>query len=180
MSRMKEKYYKEILPKLKERYSKRNVMQLPKLKKIVITMGIDAAIKDKTAIQEHKNELALLSSQKPIMTKAKKSISNFKIRKDQELGIKVTLRKKRMYDFLDRFCNIVAPRIRDFRGFNIKTDGLGNFTIGLEDQQAFPEINLDTVKRSQGMHITFVTSAVNQEECIYLFELFKFPIKRRK
>lgn len=180
MSRMKQRYKEEIFPKLKEKYPHKNVMQLPKLKKIVITMGITEVMKDKTAIQEHIKELSLLSSQKPIITKAKKSISNFKLRKGQSVGLKVTLRKNRMFDFLDRLCNVVAPRIRDFRGFSIKTDGKGNFTIGLQDQQVFPEINLDAVKRNQGMHITFVTSAENKEECMDLLELFNFPIKRRK
>jgi large subunit ribosomal protein L5 len=175
MSRLQKKYKGEIIPGLKKKYPKRNVMSMPKLKKIVISMGVAMITKDKTAMQDHIKELSLLSGQKPIITKAKKSISNFKLRKGQPIGLKVTLRKKRMYDFLDRFCNIVCPRIRDFRGFKIKIDGKGNFSVGLKDQQAFPEINLDEVKRVQGMNITFVSSAREDEDCMELFKMFGFP-----
>jgi len=140
-------------------------------------MGIAEASKDKNAIQDCVKELTLLSGQKPIITKARKAISNFKLREKQPIGIKVTLRGIRMYDFLDRFVNIVCPRIRDFRGFSITCDGRGNYTLGLVDQQIFPEINLDEVKRTQGMHITFVTSAKTDEECIELLRLLGVPFK---
>jgi large subunit ribosomal protein L5 len=143
----------------------------------VINMGIAEASKDKNAIQDCVNEMTLLSGQKPIITKAKKAISNFKLREGQPIGIKVTLRGLRMYDFIERFFNIVCPRIRDFRGFPIKCDGRGNYTLGLEDQQVFPELNLDEVKKAQGMHITFVTSAETDDECVELLRLLGMPFK---
>ena len=121
--------------------------------------------------------MTLLSGQKPITTRDKKSVANFKLREGQAIGVKVTLRKKRMYDFFDRFCNIVAPRIRDFRGFSKKCDGNGNFSLGIQEQQIFPEINIDEIKRAQGMNITFVTSAKTDQECIELLQLLGFPYK---
>lgn len=177
MSRLYKKYKEEILPELKARHPERNVMSFPAMKKIVISMGLGEALKDKNALQEHSEELSLLSGQKPIVTRAKKAISNFKLREEQPVGVMVTLRGKRMYDFLDRFCHIVAPRIRDFRGFGKKCDGRGNFSFGLTDQQVFPEINLDKVKRAQGMNVTVVTSAQNDEECVELLTLLGFPFK---
>lgn len=177
MSRLKEKYNKEILPKLKEKYSDKNVLQLPRLSKIVINMGVAEALKDRNALQEHANELMLLSGQKPVETKAKKSISNFKLREGYPIGLKVTLRGKRMYDFLDRFSNIISPRIRDFRGFQSKCDGRGNYHIGLSDQQVFPEINLDKVKRNQGMNISFITTSNQDDEAVELLKMLGFPFK---
>ncbi len=152
-------------------------MMIPSLKKIVISMGIAEASKDKNAITDCVNELSLISGQKPVITRAKKAISNFKLRENQAIGTKVTLRGQRMYDFLDRFCSIAAPRIRDFRGFNPKGDGRGNYSLGLEDQMIFAELNLDAVKRAQGMNITFVTSAQTDEECIELLRLLGVPFK---
>ena len=122
----------------------------------------------------------LLSGQKPVVTRSKKAISNFKLREDQPIGLMVTLRGKRMYDFLDRFCNIVSPRIRDFRGFNKKGDGRGNYNFGIEDQQIFPEINLDEVKRAQGMNITLVTTAKNDADCIELLPCSGFRLSKRR
>ena len=177
MSRLYKKFKEEIVPELKTRHPDRNRMALPALKKIVVSMGLADALKDKNALQEHSEELKMLSGQKPIVTKSKKAISNFKLREDQPIGLVVTMRGKRMYDFLDRFCHIVTPRVRDFRGFNRKGDGRGNFSFGLEDQQVFPEINLDKVKRAQGMNITLVTSAENDEDCIELLSLLGFPFK---
>ena len=177
MSRLKKTYLEKVLPELKSKFEYANPMQIPSLKKIVINMGIAEASKDKNTTQDCVNEMTLLSGQKPIVTKAKKAISNFKLREDQPIGIKVTLRGKRMYEFLDRFNNIVCPRIRDFRGFPVKCDGRGNYTLGLQDQQVFPEINLDNVKRTQGMHITFVTSAKTDEECVELLRLLGLPFK---
>ncbi|HSX38007.1 MAG TPA: 50S ribosomal protein L5 [Chlamydiales bacterium] len=177
MSRLYKKFQEEILPQLKSRHPQRNVMSFPSLKKIIISMGLGEALKDKNALQEHSEELTMLSGQKPIVTRAKKAISNFKLREDQPVGLMVTMRGKRMYDFLDRFCNIVAPRIRDFRGFSKKCDGRGNFNFGLVDQQIFPEINLDKVKRTQGMNVTIVTSASHDEECVELLTLLGFPFK---
>ncbi len=177
MSRLQMKFKEKVIPELIALHPDSNVMELPKLTKIVISMGVSEALKDKNAIQNHTKELVALSGQKPIVTKSKKAISNFKLREGQPIGLVVTLRGKRMYDFLDRFCNIVSPRIRDFRGFNRKGDGRGNFNFGLDDQQIFPEINLDEVKRAQGMNITIVTTAKNDSDCIELLLLLGFPFK---
>lgn len=177
MSRLYQKFKKEIAPEYRAKHSNRSAMQLPVLKKVVISMGLGDALKDKNALSEHSEELALLSGQKPMVTKTKQAISNFKLREDQPVGLMVTLRGKRMYDFFDRFCNIVAPRIRDFRGFNKKGDGRGNYSFGLTDQQIFPEINLDKVKRTQGMNVTIVTTAMNDDDCVELLTLLGFPFK---
>ena len=180
MSRLYKKYKEEVLAELKSRYPGRNIMSFPVLKKIVISMGLGEALKDKNALQEHSEEMAMLSGQKPIVTRAKKAISNFKLREDQPVGLMVTIRGKRMYDFLDRFCHIVAPRIRDFRGLGLKCDGRGNYSFGILDQQVFPELNLDKVKRTQGMNVTIVTSAKEDAECIELLTLLGFPFKQEQ
>lgn len=177
MSRLKKRYQENIKEELQKKFGYANPMQIPALKKIVINMGIAEASKDKNLIQACVNELTLLSGQKPIITKAKKAISNFKLREDQPIGIKVTLRGQRMFDFADRFFTLVCPRIHDFRGFPAKCDGRGNYTLGISDQQVFPEINLDEVKKTQGMNITFVTSAIKDEECIELLRLMGLPFK---
>lgn len=177
MKTLKECYKADIKKALQEKFNFDNPMQIPVLKKIVISMGIAEASKDKNAIQDCVNELTLISGQKPIKTRAKKAISNFKLRQDQVIGLKVTLRGNRMYDFVERFCNIASPRIRDFRGFPDTTDGRGNLSLGLEDQMIFAELNLDKVKRSQGMNITFVTSAKNHDECVELLRLMGVPFK---
>lgn len=178
MSRLKKYYREKVKEELQNKFSHSNPMTIPTMRKIVINMGIAEAAKDKNAIQDCINELSLISGQKPVLTKAKKSISNFKLREGTPIGLKVTLRGDRMYEFMDRFFNIVCPRIRDFRGFNPKADGSGNYTLGLDDQQVFPELNLDEVKRTQGMHITFVTSANEDEQCIELLRLLGLPFKK--
>lgn len=177
MSRLQKKYKEEVKSALQDRFKYENPMLMPVLKKVVISMGVAEATKDKNAMQDCIKELTMLSGQKPILTRARKSIANFKLRQGQAIGAKVTLRKKRMYEFLDRFCNIVSPRIRDFRGFPLKCDGNGNYSIGIEEQQIFPEINLDEVKRTQGMNITFVTTARTDSECIELLKQLGFPFK---
>lgn len=177
MSRLKKRYTEEIKGALKEKFSYENPMQIPVLKKIVISMGVAEAVKDKNVMQDCVKELALISGQKPITTKSKKAISNFKLREGQEIGVKVTLRGNRMYDFFDRFSNIACPRIRDFRGFKKKGDKRGSYSLGLTDQQVFPELNLDEVKREQGMNITFVTSAKTEEECLELLTQLGLPFK---
>lgn len=177
MSRLKQRYQTEVKKELQKKFAYQNTMQVPKLMKVVINMGIAEPSKDKNAIQDCIKEMTMLSGQKPIVTKAKKAISNFKLRQGQPIGIKVTLRGTRMYEFVDRFVNIVCPRIRDFRGFSSKCDGRGNYSLGLDDQQIFPEINLDEVKRTQGMHITFVTSSQTDEECVELLRLLGLPFK---
>jgi len=172
------KYYSsKVKAELQNKFQYVNSMKIPVLKKIVISMGVAEAAKDKNAMQDHINELTLLSGQKPIVTRAKKAVSNFKLKENQAVGLKVTLRGSRMFDFFDRFCSISSPRIRDFRGFPTKADGRGSYSLGLEDQQIFPELNLDLVKRTQGMNITFVTSAETDAECIELLRLLGLPFK---
>lgn len=178
MSRLKIKYREEIKKSLQEMFHYRNPMMVPSLKKIVISMGLAEASKDKNALQEALNELTMIAGQRPIVTKSRKSIAGFKLREDQAIGAKVTLRGKRMYEFMDRFCNIISPRIRDFRGFDLKCDGRGSYSLGIDDQQIFPEINLDLVKRTQGMNITFVTSAITDEECVELLKQLGLPFKK--
>ena len=177
MSRLKQKFTKDVAPKLNELHPEWNAMQIPSLKKIVISMGLADALKDKNALQEHSDELGLISGQKPVVTRSKKAISNFKLRENQPIGLMVTLRGKRMYDFLDRFIHIASPRIRDFRGFSKKGDGRGNYNFGITDQQIFPEVNLDKVKRTQGMNITIVTSAESDADGLELLEQLGFPFK---
>ena len=177
MSRLKKRYLETIKPELQKKFDYSNPMKVPTLEKVVINMGIAEASKDKNSIQECVTELAALSGQKPIITKARKAISNFKLREGQPIGVKVTIRGVRMFDFIDRFFNIVCPRIRDFRGFPTKCDGRGNYTLGIDDQQVFPEINLDEVKITQGMNITFVTTAQTDEECVELLRLLGLPFK---
>jgi large subunit ribosomal protein L5 len=177
MSRLKNKYKNTVKEELNKKFQYSNPMNIPALKKIVINMGIAEASKDKNIVQQLVKEVASISGQKPIVTRAKKAISNFKLREGQSIGIKVTMRGTRMFDFLDRFNNIVCPRIRDFRGFATKCDGRGNYTLGIDDQQIFPEVNLDEVKQTQGMNITFVTTAEKDEECIELLRLLGVPFK---
>lgn len=177
MSRLKKRYLEKVKPELQKKFQYSNPMKIPALQKIVINMGIAEASKDKNTLQDCVKELSVISGQKPIITKARKAISNFKLREGQPIGVKVTLRGSRMYDFLDRFCNIASPRIRDFRGFPTKCDGRGNYTLGLDDHQVFTELNLDEVKRTQGMHITFVTSAETDDECVELLRLLGLPFK---
>ena len=177
MSRLKKRFLDVVKPEMMKKFAYSNSMKNPALQKVVINMGLAEASKDKNAMQDCIKELTQLSGQKPIITKARKAISNFKLREDQPIGLKVTLRGQRMFDFIDRFFNIVCPRIRDFRGFETKCDGRGNYSLGLEDQQVFPEINLDEVKRAQGMNISFVTSAQTDEECVELLRLLGLPFK---
>ncbi len=177
MSRLKERYHTNVKQELTKKFDYKNPMLVPQLDKIIISMGLAEASKDKNAIQDHLKELTLIAGQRAVPTKARKAISNFKLREGQTIGAKVTLRGIRMYDFMYRFCNLVAPRIRDFQGFKAKGDGRGNFSLGLDDQQVFLELNLDEVKRTQGMNITFVTSAKTDEECLELLRLLGMPFK---
>lgn len=177
MSRLKKRYNSEVRPAIQKKFSIANVMQIPTLEKVVINMGIAEASKDKNAIQDHLQELALISGQKPVLTKARKSIAGFKLREGQEIGMKVTLRGTRMWDFIDRLVNVVLPRVPDFRGLKVSSDGNGNYTFGFPDQQMFPEINLDNVRHSQGMNITIVTSAKGHDECIELLRMLGMPFK---
>ena len=165
---------------LNEKFSIKNAMKIPKLTKIVISMGLADASKDKQLIEHCTEALTLLSGQKPVVTRATKSISNFKLREGQTIGAKVTLRGHRMYDFMYRFTNISAPRIPDFRGLRRKADGRGSYSMGLKDQTIFPEIDLDKMKYSQGMNITFVTTAETDDECLELLTLMGLPLKPKK
>ena len=175
MSALKQKYQQTVRGKLQDKFGYKNPMVVPKLEKIVINMGIAEASKDKNAMQDCINELTMLSGQKPVLTKARKSISNFKLREDTPIGLKVTLRGERMYDFAERLFCLASPRIRDFRGFRRKCDGRGNYTFGLTDQACFLEIDLDQMKRSQGMDVTFVTTATSDAECVELLEGLGLP-----
>ncbi len=178
MSNLKERYQDSVKKQLAEQFNYANPMQVPAMKKIVVNLGIAEASKDKNLIQDHVSEVTAITGQKPVVTKARKAISNFKLREDQPIGIKVTLRGQRMYDFMERFCNLTAPRIRDFRGFNPKQcDGRGNYSLGLSEQAPFYEVKLDNVKRTQGMQVTFVTSAQTDEECVELLRLMGLPFK---
>lgn len=178
MSVLKEEYKTTVRKELKTKFQYENDMCIPQLKKVVISMGVAEALKDKNAMQDAVKELSMISGQKPVITKAKKSVSNFKLREGQGIGAKVTLRGKRMYDFLYRFTHIICPRVSDFRGFKKVCDGSGNFSLGLSDQQVFPELNLDDVKRVQGMNITFVTSASTDSECFELLKLLGMPFQK--
>ncbi|MCH9610439.1 MAG: 50S ribosomal protein L5 [Chlamydiales bacterium] len=178
MGKLKEKYQSEVKKKLQEKFKYKNVMQLPKMVKVVINMGLAEASKDKNVLQAVINELTLLSGQKPKLNKARKSVAAFKLREGQVIGAKVTLRGQRMFDFMERFFNIVTPRIRDFRGFEDKCDGRGCYSVGIDDQQVFPEINLDLVKKTQGMQFTFVTTAETDDECRELLRSLGMPFKR--
>ena len=173
-------YKGTVRKSLQEKFNYKNAMQVPKLSKIVINMGLAEASKDKQILEYCLKDLLLLSGQKPLVTKAAKAISNFKLREGQAVGGKVTLRGHRMYDFMHRFVHISSPRIADFRGFNRKADGRGSYSLGIKDQSIFPEIDLDNMKKVQGMHITFVTSATTDEECMELLTLLGLPLKKKK
>ncbi len=178
MSDLKEKYIKEIAPRLKEELSCRNFWQVPRVEKVVINLGFGNAL-DKDQIQEVIGDLARLSGQKPVVTRARKSISNFKVREGMPVGAKVTLRRGRMYEFLDRLIGAGLPRIRDFRGISAGGfDGRGNYTLGLNDQSIFPEIDPNDVKVTQGMDITVVTSASDDNSARELLTMLGMPFSK--
>ena len=179
MSRLQKLYKDTILPNLTKDLAKSNVHQVPKLTKIVVSMGVGDAINDKAVIHEAAGELALITGQKPLLIKARKSVSNFKLREGMQIGCKVTLRGTRMYDFLERFINTTLPRVRDFRGVSDKAfDGRGNYSLGIDDQMIFNELNPDKVKRTQGMNVAFVTTAKNDDEGRALLAEFGMPFKK--
>lgn len=175
--RLKEKYFKNIRDELKKDLNIKNEMAVPKLKKIVINMGVGEAANEKGKIEGAVSDLKMISGQKPQVTKARKSVAGFKLRENTNIGVKVTLRRNRMYEFLDRFINIALPRVRDFRGLSKKSfDGNGNFSIGLKEQIVFPEIDYDNLDSLRGMDITIVTSARNDQEGLSLLKKFNMPI----
>jgi large subunit ribosomal protein L5 len=178
MSRLKQLYNEEIRPKLKEELKLSNVMAVPRIVKITLNMGVGEAVLDKKQLDSAIADMQAISGQRPIATKARKSIAGFKIRDDMAIGCKVTLRKERMYEFLERLIDIAIPRQRDFRGINPRSfDGRGNFAMGLEEQIVFPEIDYDKIDKIRGLNITIVTSARNDTESRALLKAFNFPLK---
>ena len=174
--RLYEKYKKEITNTLKDKFNYKNDLEIPKLEKIVINMGVGEAVKDSKKIEVAVRELAAICGQKPVVTKSKKANASFKLREGMPIGVKVTLRKNKMYEFIDRFVNVALPRVRDFRGVNPKSfDGNGNFALGLKEQFVFPEIEYDNVDSVRGMDIIFVTSAKSDDEGKELLRGFDFP-----
>jgi large subunit ribosomal protein L5 len=174
-------YKKEIVPALMKRFGFKSVMQVPRLEKISVNIGLGAATQDPKLIETAAKELEMIVGQKPVITRAKKSISNFKLREGMAVGCRVTLRKAHMYEFLDRLINITFPRVRDFRGVSDKSfDGRGNFTLGVKEQVIFPEINVDKVTRITGMDITVVTTAATDEEAYELLKAFGMPFRKRE
>ncbi len=179
--RLKEKYQSEVRPKLQEKFSYKNVHQIPKLEKVVINMSVGEAITNGKVLDLAVNELQSISGQRPVITKAKKSIAAFKLREGMNIGAKVTLRGERMYVFLDKLFNVVLPRIRDFRGLPRKSfDGRGNYNMGLREQLVFPEINFDKVEKARGMDIVIVTSAKNDEEATEFLTAMGLPLQKGK
>jgi large subunit ribosomal protein L5 len=177
--RLKERYWSEIVPALKQELGRTNVMQVPRVVKVVINMGIGEALKDAKLIEGATKDLATITGQKALVTKARKSIANFKLREGQAIGAKVTLRGDRMWEFLDRLLSIALPRIRDFRGLPTKMDGSGNYTFGVTEQLIFPEIEYDKVVRVRGMDITVVTTAENDDQARALLRALGFPFRER-
>ena len=178
MARLKEKYLSEAVPALTKRFNYDNVMQAPHLEKIVVNMGVGDAIQNSKAIDAAVNDLAVVTGQKPVVTRAKKSIANFKVRAGMQIGVKVTLRGNRMYDFLDRLVSVALPRVRDFRGLSPKSfDGRGNYALGLKEQLIFPEIDYDKVEKVRGMDVIIVTSARTDEEAKELLKHLGMPFR---
>lgn len=176
--RLKEKYRKEVVPALKERFGYRNDMEVPRLEKIVVNMGVGEGAHDPKAIDGAMKDLALITGQKPKLNRAKRSVAGFKLRAGMSVGCKVTLRGDRMYEFLDRLISLAIPRVRDFRGLNPKSfDGRGNFTMGLDEQLVFPEIDYDDIDRVRGMDITIVTTAKTDEEGRALLDALGMPFR---
>lgn len=178
MTRMLEKYKQQVVPQLIEKFRYKNKLSVPKIQKIVINMGVGRATENKKLIEEATKHLSVIAGQKPLITKAKKAVSGFKLREGQAIGCKVTLRGKRMFEFLDRLISIVLPRIRDFRGLSVKSfDGRGNYTLGLTEQIVFPEISVESVEFVQGMDITVVITGNSNEQSCELLRLLGMPFR---
>ncbi|GAB6281598.1 MAG: 50S ribosomal protein L5 [Ignavibacterium sp.] len=179
--RLFEYYKKEIVPTLMKDLSYKNVMQVPKIHKVVVNMGLGSALGDSKAFEQAVQELTTITGQKPSIRKAKKAISNFKLRQGMNVGAIVTLRNERMYEFLDRLINVALPRVRDFRGLSDKSfDGRGNYSLGIKEQIIFPEINVDKITKVLGMDITIVTSAQTDNEAFELLQAFGFPFRKKE
>lgn len=178
MARLQDQYRKEIVPRLKEKFGYRNVMRVPKLSKVVVNMGLGDAIENAKVIETAAEEIAIITGQKPVVTKARKSIANFKLREGVPIGVMVTLRRDRMYVFLDKLIAIALPRVRDFKGVSPKGfDGRGNYTLGIKEQIMFPEVNYDKIDKIRGMNITIVTTARTDEEGLELLRLMGMPFR---
>ena len=176
MDRLQEKYQKEVVPALTEKFGYKNVMELPKVEKIIINMGVGEAVGNPKALDAAVNDLTIIAGQKPILTRAKKSLAAWKLRQGMPIGCKVTLRGTRMYQFLDKFMNVALPRVRDFRGVSDKAfDGRGNYAVGLKEQLIFPEIEYDKIDKVRGMNIVVVTTAKSDEEARELLKLMGMP-----
>jgi len=179
--RLISKYKDEVAPHLQKKFGYKNVHEIPRLVKISVNAGVGEAIQDSKALESVLGDIALVTGQKPVITKAKKSISNFKLRQGMKIGAKVTLRKEKMWEFMDRFVSITVPRIRDFRGYSDKAfDGRGNYSLGVKEQIIFPEINVDKIDKIRGMDITFVTTAKTDEEAYELLLSLGFPFKKQQ
>ena len=179
MARLKDLYKSKVIQELTKEFGYKNSMAVPRMEKVVISMGIGKATQDKKFLESAKKDLMMIVGQMPVACKAKKSVSNFKVREGTETGLKVTVRGVRMYEFMDRLISLAIPRVRDFRGLNTNSfDGRGNYSMGLSEQSVFPEINVAKMEFQQGMNITFVTTAQTNDEAKKLLELFGMPFKR--
>jgi large subunit ribosomal protein L5 len=178
MARLKDIYKSKVVPAMQEKYGYKCSMAMPKLEKIVISMGVGKAIQDKKYLEQASSDLVKIAGQKPLVCKAKISVSNFKLREGEPIGLKVTLRRERMFEFMDRLINLAIPRVKDFRGLNAKScDGRGNYSVGFNEQSIFPEVDTTNIINQQGMNITFVTTADSDEECVEMLRLFGMPFK---
>jgi large subunit ribosomal protein L5 len=178
MARLQDRYNKEVVPRLKEKFGYRNVMQVPRLTKVVVNMGLGDAIENVKVIETAAEEIGIITGQKPVVTKARKSIANFKLREGVSIGVMVTLRRDPMYHFLDKLMAIALPRVRDFKGVSPKGfDGRGNYTLGIKEQIMFPEVNYDKIDKIRGMNVTIVTTARTDEEGLELLRLMGMPFR---
>ena len=180
MSRLQDYYRETVVPQLQEKFSYSNIMEVPRVTKVTLNMGVGEAVGDKKVMDRAVGDMTAIAGQKPIVTNARRSVASFKIRDGWPVGCKVTLRRERMYEFLDRLVNVAIPRIRDFRGLNRKSfDGRGNFSMGVKEQIMFPEIDYDQIDAIRGMDITITTTAKNDEEALALLQAFNFPFRDR-
>jgi large subunit ribosomal protein L5 len=175
---LKARYKDEIIPALMKEFGYKSVMKVPRLEKIVLNQGVGQAVADKKLVDVAQEELSLIAGQKAVQTVSRKDISNFKLRKKMPIGTRVTLRRDRMYEFLERLINVALPRIRDFKGVSTKMDGRGNFTMGITEQIIFPEIDIDKINKIMGLEVTFVTTANTDEECMSLLKEFGIPFRK--
>ena len=181
MNRMQDKYNNEVVPALRKTFDLKNVMQVPRIQKVVVNIGMGEAMDNPKAMEAAVNDLTIITGQKPVMTKARKSIANFKLREGRLIGTKVTLRGDRMWSFLDRLMNMALPRVRDFRGVSGNAfDGRGNYTLGLRDQLIFPEIEYDKIDKLRGMEVTIVTTAKNDDQARTMLQLLGMPFSKKE